>query len=93
MLHDLYQVWAKPTRPKGGPYPTSNGGHACEEEQASVETQRRCFEGHHHTTENKKDGVEAKERAALRIHFSRIGHSINKQEMNREGSYSLDLKR
>jgi hypothetical protein len=37
--------------------------------------------------------VEAKEGAALRIHFSRIGCSINKQEMNGEGSYSLDLKR
>ena len=33
MLHDLYQVQAKPTRPKGGPYPTSNGGHAYEKEQ------------------------------------------------------------
>jgi len=33
MLHDLYQIRAKPTRPKGGPYPTSNGGQACEKEQ------------------------------------------------------------
>ena len=33
MLHDLYQVWAEPTRPKGGPYPTSNGGQAYDKEQ------------------------------------------------------------
>ena len=30
MLHDLYQVWVKPIRPKGGPYPASNGGQAYE---------------------------------------------------------------
>ena len=26
MLHDLYQILAEPTRPKGDPYTTSNGG-------------------------------------------------------------------
>ena len=61
-------------------------------EQASVENQRRSSEDQHHTTKNKQDGVEAEERAALCIHLSRIGRSI-KQEMNGEGSYSLDLKR
>jgi hypothetical protein len=37
--------------------------------------------------------VKAEEGVAFRIHFSRIGRSINKQEMNREKSYSLDFKR
>ena len=44
------------------------------------------------TTKNKQDGVEAEERAALRIHFSEIGHFISKQEINGEQSYSLDFK-
>ena len=39
-------------------------------EQASVENQRRSSEDQHHTTKNKQDGMEAKERAALCIHFS-----------------------
>jgi len=30
MLHDSYQVWAKPTRPKGDSYPTSTGGQHVE---------------------------------------------------------------
>ena len=33
MLHDLYQIEAKPTRPKEGPYPTSNSEKAYEKEQ------------------------------------------------------------
>ena len=58
-----------------------------------METKRRNSEVHHHTTKNKQDGVEAEERAVLRIHFSGIGHFINKQEMNGEqSSYSLDFK-
>jgi Zn-dependent metalloprotease len=63
------------------------------EEQEGVETKRRSSKVHHHTTKNKQNGVEAKEGAALRIHFSRIGRSIIEQEMNGEGSYSSDLKR
>ena len=45
------------------------------------------------STKNKQDGVEAEERAAFGIYCSRIEHSINKQELNREGSYALDHKR
>ena len=33
MLHDSHQVWDKPTRPKGGSYPTSIGGQYGEKEQ------------------------------------------------------------
>ena len=33
MLHDLYQIQAKPTRPKGGSYPTLIGGQHGEKEQ------------------------------------------------------------
>jgi hypothetical protein len=33
MLHDSHEVWAKPTRPKGGSYPTSIGGQHGEKEQ------------------------------------------------------------
>jgi hypothetical protein len=33
MLHDSHQVRAKPTRPKGGSYPTSIGGQHGEKEQ------------------------------------------------------------
>ena len=71
---------------------TKSRSHTTKEEQVDVETKRRSSEVHHHTAKNKQDGVEAKERATLCIHFSRIGRSI-KQELNGEGSYSLDLKR
>jgi hypothetical protein len=60
--------------------------------EASVETKRRSSKVHHHTTKNKQNGVEAEEGAALHIHFSKSGYSIIEQEMNGEGSYSLDLK-
>ena len=58
-----------------------------------METKRRSSKVHHHPTKNKQDGVEAEKRTAYRIHFSEIGRSINKKQMNGEGSYSLDLKR
>ena len=67
--------------------------HTTKEEQTGVETKRRSSKVYHPTTKNKHDGVEAEERAALRIHFSEIGHFISKQEINGEQSYSLDFKR
>ena len=67
--------------------------HTTHEKQNSVEIKRNSSYVHHHTSTHKQDGVETEERVTLCIHFSRIGRSINKQEMNGEGSYSLDFKR
>jgi hypothetical protein len=74
MLHDLYQVRAKPTRPKGGSNPTLIGGQPYEKEQRNqkeakaeenqTNDKRKDTKSCFHTTKEKQIGVETKRRSS-----------------------------